>query len=426
MSAAPLALALNAAARVIAAVIGGRNLDEALAAEHLEGTTRAAAQNLAYGALRRYGRGDFLLARLMERPVTDPQIRGLLLAALHRIAERPADTHTTVDQAVRAAANIAHGNFKGLVNGVMRNFLRRQAELEAAADADDVARLQHPRWWLDQLITAYPADWQAIAAAGNGHPPMCLRVNRRHGDATAYAAELHADGIPARALDDTAVLLDKPVPVERLPGFTEGRVSVQDWGAQHAARLLDVRPGMRVLDACAAPGGKTGHLAELADLDLVALDAEASRTVRIGENLARLRLTAEVMVGDCRKPADWWAGRSFERILADVPCSAAGVVRRHPDIKWLRRPGDVDKFARTQAEILDALWPTLAPGGRMLYCTCSVFPRENARQVAAFASRHADAIRLPMVTTGGDNNEWQLLPSAEHDGFFYALLEKAA
>jgi 16S rRNA (cytosine967-C5)-methyltransferase len=210
-----------------------------------------------------------------------------------------------------------------------------------------------------------------------------------------------------------------------LPGFAAGRVSVQDWGAQQAARLLDAQAGMRVLDACAAPGGKTSHLLESADVAMTALEAEAPRARRIEENLARLGLSAAVKVADCRQLADWWDGHPFERILADVPCSASGVVRRHPDIKWLRRPRDVDNFARTQAEILDALWQVLAPGGRMLYCTCSVFPQENARQIADFALRHADAIRLPTPPTGTDN-EWQLLPDPEHDGFFYARLEKLA
>lgn len=423
-SAAPLAAALAAAAEAVAGVVGGRNLDEALAAQRLAGPLRAAAQSLAYGALRRYGRGDFLLGRLIARPLAQPAVRGLLLCALHRLEERPEDVHTTVDQAVRAAAGIAGGKFKGLVNGVLRNFLRGRDELAAAAQADEVARWQHPRWWLDRLAAAYPNDWQAIAAAGNGHPPMCLRVNRRHGAAAGYLAELQAGGIAARVLDDTAVLLEKPVAVDKLPGFAEGRVSVQDWGAQQAAQLLDAHAGMRVLDACAAPGGKTCHLLETADLELVALEAEAPRAARIGENLQRLRLAATVKVSDCRQLSDWWDGRPFERILADVPCSASGVVRRHPDSKWLRRPRDVDYFARVQAEILDALWQVLAPGGRMLYCTCSVFPQENAQQIAAFCARHADAIRLPTGPTG-DDNEWQLLPDPEHDGFFYARLEKS-
>lgn len=424
-SSAPLASALTAAAHVVAAVIAGRNLDEALAAQRLSGTVRAAAQSLAYGTVRDYGRGDFLLARLIARPLTQPLVRALLLAALHRLDERPDDAHTTVDQAVRAAAGLAGGKFKALVNGVLRNALRRRDELEAEIAGDDVARLQHPRWWLDRLVGAYPREWQAIAAADNVHPPMCLRVNLRRGNAASYLALLQDGGIAARALDDAAVLLDKPLPIERLPGFADGRVSVQDWGAQQAARLLDARAGMRVLDACAAPGGKTCHLLERADVELLALEADAARAARIDENLARLGLRASVKVADCRRLSDWWDGRPFDRILADVPCSGAGVARRHPDIKWLRRPRDVDNFARTQAEILDALWQALTPSGRMLYCTCSVFPQENARQIADFVVRHADAIRLPTGPTG-DDNEWQLLPDPEHDGFFYARLEKSA
>jgi 16S rRNA (cytosine967-C5)-methyltransferase len=211
------------------------------------------------------------------------------------------------------------------------------------------------------------------------------------------------------------------MPVERLPGFGAGKVSVQDWGAQRAAVLLDVRDGLRVLDACAAPGGKTAHLLELADLDLTALELDAARVRGIAENLDRLGLAATVKVADARRPRNWWNGRSFERILADVPCSASGVARRHPDIKWLRRASDVAGFARTQAAILDALWPTLAPGGKMLYCTCSVFPEENGEQVRAFVARHPDARRLP---TGGAANDLQLLPTTIHDGFYYALLEK--
>ncbi len=424
MPSASLAAALSHAANLVAAVIRGRNLDQALGGAGLAGPLRAAARDLAAGALRRHGRGDFFLARLMARPPTDPVLRGLLLAALYRLETRPEDAHTTVDQCVQAAAGIAHGKFKGLANGVLRNFLRRGAELAEAAAADEVAAHQHPRWWLDRLRTAYPDAWRDIAAADNGHPPMCLRANLRHGPAAERLAELAAAGIGARLLGDTALLLDKPVAVEALPGFAAGRLSVQDWGAQQAAPLLDARAGMRVLDACAAPGGKTGHLLERADLDLLALDADGVRTARVADNLARLGLAAAVKTADCRQTAAWWDGRPFDRILADVPCSASGVVRRHPDAKWLRRPGDVAKFARTQAEILAVLWRLLAPGGRMLYCTCSVFPEENGLQVASFVAGHADARRLP--TGDGEGDQWQLLPTAEHDGFFYALLEKAA
>jgi 16S rRNA (cytosine967-C5)-methyltransferase len=381
---------------------------------------RPAVQDLAYGALRRYGRGDRHLSQLMTRPPA-VVVRGLLLAALYRLEARPEDAHTTVDQAVTAAAALAKGKYKALVNGVLRNALRRAAELEAVAQEADESRWQHPGWWLDKLRTAYPDAWPMIVAAGNQRPPMTLRANRRQAGSGDYLAELAAAGISARALDDAAILLDKPVAVDRLPGFASGRVSVQDWGAQRAAPLLDARTGMRVLDACAAPGGKTAHLLELADLDLLALDVDAGRAARIGSNLRRLGLAAMVTTADCADPAAWWDGRPFERILADVPCSASGVVRRHPDIKWLRRAADIAGFAARQRNIIDALWRVLAPGGKMLYASCSLFPEENGAQIDAFVARHQDAQRLP---TNENRDEWQLLPNAEHDGFYYALLAK--
>jgi 16S rRNA (cytosine967-C5)-methyltransferase len=420
LSAAPLAIALTGAAGVIAEVIGGRALDDALAAAAFDATLRPAVQDLAYGALRRYGRSDFYLSQLMSRPPA-AALRGLLLAALYRLAERPEDAHTTVDQAVTAAASMARGKYKAVVNAVLRNAIRRADQLESAAAASDEARWQHPRWWLDALRAAYPDDWTAIAASGNERPPMTLRVNRRQAGAAAYLEDLTAAGIAGRLLDDAAIRLDRPVGVDRLPGFADGQVSVQDWGAQRAAPLLDARPGMRVLDACAAPGGKTAHLLELADLDLLALDVDAARAVRIGDNMKRLGLSATVTAADCGDPDAWWDGRPFERILADVPCSASGVVRRHPDIKWLRRAGDIEGFAVRQRNIIDALWRVLAPGGKMLYASCSLFPQENGAQIDAFVARHQDAQRLP---TDENKDEWQLLPNADHDGFYYALLAK--
>lgn len=405
---------------MIAEVIGGRALDDALSGAAIDAALRPAVQDLAYGALRRYGRGDFYLSRLMARPPA-PSLRGLLLAALYRLAVRPEDAHTTVDQAVTAAASMARGKYKAVVNAVLRNALRRDGELSAAVDASPEARWQHPRWWLDALRAAYPDIWPAIAAAGNERPPMTLRVNRRQADSRAYLAELTSLGITGRVLDDAAIRLDRPVAVDRLPGFADGRVSVQDWGAQRAAPLLDAQSGMRVLDACAAPGGKTAHLLELADLDLLALDLDGGRAARIGDNMKRLGLSATVTTADCADPGAWWDGRPFERILADVPCSASGVVRRHPDIKWLRRAEDIAGFAVRQRAIIDALWQVLAPGGKMLYASCSLFPEENGAQIDAFVARHQDAQRLP---TNDNKDEWQLLPNADHDGFYYALLAK--
>ena len=417
---ASLADALLGAAQLIAAVIGGRTIDGALAASPLVGATRAAAMDIAYTTLRAFGRGDFLLDQLLARPAKDALARSLLLAALARLEARPDDAHTTVDQAVTAATGLARGQYKGLVNGVLRNFLRRRDDLLAQAEADPVARWRHPAWWIARLRQDHPAHWQSVLAAGNSHPPMCLRVNRRRTTSAGFLAQLADAGIGARALDATAVLLDTPIPVERLPGFAEGLCSVQDSGAQAAARLLDIGDGMRALDACAAPGGKTAHLLETAELELTALDADPRRAARIGDTLRRLGLEATIKAADARAVDDWWDGRPYDRILADVPCSASGVVRRHPDAKWLKRESDIDGFAATQQAIVDALWRTLARGGKMLYATCSVFAAENAHQVDAFVGRHEDARRLAMPVDAQPHH----LPDAEHDGFYYALLQK--
>jgi 16S rRNA (cytosine967-C5)-methyltransferase len=266
------------------------------------------------------------------------------------------------------------------------------------------------------LQLAWPKDWQRIAEAGNHPPPMALRVNLRKTTPAAYLAELEKAGIAARIEGETAILLTSPQAVERLPGFADGLVSVQDPGAQRAAALLDLVAGSRVLDACAAPGGKTAHLLERSDLNLLALDLKPSRCRRIEENLLRLGLTANIKVADCIKRDTWWDKEPFDAILADVPCTASGVVRRNPDAKWLRREEDIASFAATQARILDSLWIVLRPGGKFLYATCSVFPAENSQQIARFLKRQPTA-RL--------SHQEQILPDAEHDGFFYALLEKS-
>lgn len=416
---APLAEALAAATVAVAEVLGGHPPEPRL--EALPADRRPAVRDLAYGTLRDFGRGDFLLARLMAKPPRPPALHALLLVALHRLEARPAKAHTTVDQAVVAARRLGRGRWDAVANGVLRNFLRRRDELLAAAEADPVAAGRHPAWWLSRLHADHPRDWRGIVAAGNLHPPMSLRINRRRATGADIAARLESAGIAFRWLGEHALRLERPVAVERLPGFAEGLCSVQDFGAQQAAPLLDVADGLRVLDACAAPGGKTAHLLEVADLDLVALDADPARVPRIAANLARLGLAAATRTADCRDLPAWWDGRPFDRILADVPCSASGVARRHPDAKWLRREADVARFARTQAAILDALWQVLAPGGKMLHATCSVFAAENTEQVDAFVRRHADARRVP---TGGADEELRLLPTADRDGFFYALLEK--
>ncbi|WP_205231355.1 16S rRNA (cytosine(967)-C(5))-methyltransferase RsmB [Azospira oryzae] len=419
-----LARALLLASAAVAAVQAGRSLTEVLAqqAKGELGPTRAQAQDLAYGALRRYGWGEAVLAALLQKPLPEPQLQSLLLCALYRLESRPEQSHTVVDQAVAAAATLAKGNFRGVINGVLRSYLRQRPELLARAAGKPSGAWWHPDWWLSRLRRAYPRDWEAIATAGNGQPPMTLRVNLARGSREEYQTRLEAAGIAAAPLGSAALLLQKPVPVDALPGFFDGFVSVQDWGAQRAAELLDARAGQRVLDACAAPGGKTAHILERAGVDLLALDVDGLRCRRVEENLSRLGLRAAVRAADARCPDDWWDGRPFDRILADVPCSASGVVRRHPDSKWLRRETDIAQFARVQRQILEVLWPTLAVGGRLLYATCSVFPEENSQQVSAFLARHGDARRIGI--DGAD--ELQLLPGSEHDGFYYALLEKTA
>ena len=416
-----LAFALTEAANLVCAVQAGGNLTDALAARRsLTPGQRGAVMDLTYGTLRDFGRGDFLLGRLLHKPITDPALRGLLLVALHRLERRPDQAHVVVDQAVFAAALINGGVVRGLANAVLRNFLRGRDALLTAADADEVAYWRHPRWWIKAVRGGWGHEAADVLAAGNTHPPMALRVNRRRASRDAVLGALAAAGISGQLRGQTGILLETPCPVSELPGFAAGEMSVQDLGAQQAALMLAPENGMRVLDACAAPGGKAAHMLEYADIDLLALDADAGRADRIHQNLDRLGLVAEVRVADCRDTQTWWDGRPFDCILADVPCSASGVARRHPDIKWLRRAGDIEKFARQQRDILESLWPLLKPGGRLLYATCSVFREENQDQVADFCADHGDAERVLM----NGAIETRLAPGAEYDGFYYALLKK--
>ena len=411
-----LAYALLNAARIDAAVLAGQSLADGLLGQ-VDVVARPAVQDLVYGSLRSFGRGDFFLSRLLSKTLAADEVRTLLLVALYRLETRPDATHTVVDQAVVAAGELAGGNFRGLVNGVLRNFLRRQDELKAALADDPVARYQHPDWWLAAVQAAYPDDWADVLEAGNAAPPMALRVNLRRVTQAEYRARLEAAGIAATVVGEAGLALGRPLPVDSLPGFADGLVSVQDPGAQKAAFLLDPAPGSRVLDACAAPGGKTAHLLERSDLNLLALDLKESRCRRIAENLDRLGLKADIRAADCARLNTWWDGQPFDAVLADVPCTASGVVRRHPDSKWLRREADIASFAAAQSRILDALWRVVRPGGKLLYVTCSVFPAENGAQIEAFLARQPQASR---------RHEEQLLPTAEHDGFYYCLLDKHA
>jgi 16S rRNA (cytosine967-C5)-methyltransferase len=430
----PLARLLNHAADAVQAVRAGQSLNTALAT--CPAAARPGTQALSFHALRWLGSAQALRAVLAPK-APPPAVDALLLTALALLwpqAEAPYTEHTLVDQAVDAARQRARQS-AGFVNAVLRRFLREREALVAAALRDPLARFNHPGWWVDRLKADWPDRWQAILDADNQRPPMTLRVNARRGDAAGYLERLAVRGIEAFAAGSHTVTLAQPCPVTQLPGFAQGDVSVQDAAAQRAAPLLigaGLPRGARVLDACAAPGGKTAHLLELADLDVLALDSDPGRLTRVHDTLARLGLAARTIAADAGTPAAWWDGQPFDAILLDAPCSASGIVRRHPDVRWLRRSTDIAALAATQSRLLDALWPLLKRGGRFVYCTCSVFKAEGQQQIDAFLQRRPDATPPASPASPG-----HLLPLPDNvteppahrsravaDGFFYALIEK--
>jgi len=430
----PLARLLNHAADAVQAVRGGQSLNAVLAL--CPAAARPGTQALSFLALRWLGSAQVVRTMLVPKAPA-PAVDALLLTALALLwpaAGAPYAAHTLVDQAV-AAMNQRARHSAGFVNAVLRRFLRDRDALVTAAARDPLARYNHPAWWIERLRRDWPTQWQAILDADNQRPPMTLRVNARRGvEAADYVARLAQVGKLARVAGPQAVMLAQPCPVTELPGFADGDVSVQDAAAQLAAPLLlgVDRPGRRVLDACAAPGGKTAHLLELADLDVVALDSDPVRLARVDDTLARLGLAARTVAADAATPATWWDGTPFDAILLDAPCSAAGIVRRHPDVRWLRRAADIEVLAALQARLLDALWPLLRPGGALLYCTCSVFRAEGQDQIDAFLQRQPDARAvvhppapghlLPLPDNGIEPLAHEI--SAAADGFFYALMSK--
>ena len=449
----PLQRLILQVADAVQAVRDGRSLTEVLARCPAE--LRPATQALSFQVLRLLG--SALAARAVLAPkAPPPKIDNLLLSALALLwpsATPPYADHTVVDQAVSAARQRAPAS-AGFVNAVLRRFLREREAIVRAAQTDPQGEFNHPLWWVDRVRQDWPVQWRAVLAANNLHPPMTLRVNARHGSATDYLERLASLGIAAHLagpLAPQAVVLARAVPVMALPGFSQGHVSVQDAAAQLAAPLTvgaipgwagssdspssaglaPLRAGARVLDACAAPGGKTAHLLELAELDLLALDSDGSRLTRVQDNLNRLQQRATLLAADARDTAAWWDGRPFDAILLDAPCSAAGIVRRHPDIRWLRRPADIGQLAGLQAALLAALWPTLKPGGRLVYATCSIFKAEGEAQVSAFLQQHVDVKQhhLPGITghlLPLTHNAITAEPEASaFDGFYYAVLEKS-
>jgi 16S rRNA (cytosine967-C5)-methyltransferase len=434
---APGAEALAAAARAIARIAsGGRSAEDALAPfENVP--DRSAIRAITLGTVRWYLRLAPAIEPLLSKPERlAPELRALIIAGAHQIEYSRNPAHSTVDAAVDAARVLKQERAAGLVNAVLRRFGREKEALLAKADRDITARTAHPKWLIEQLQAAWPEHFESILEANNAHPPMVLRVDTSRISVADYLSELSSVGTVAQPVPwaPAAVQLEQPVPVSALPGFSEGRVSVQDAGAQLAAPLLDCLPGMRVLDACAAPGGKTGHLLELVPslAELVAVDIDARRIARVRDNLDRLHRSAILVVADVREPDSFWDKRPFDRILLDAPCSSTGVIRRHPDIKLLRRATDIPALAATQRALLDACFRMLAPGGRLLYSTCSVLPEENEGVLSGFLQAEPRARSIPvtpaMQVPGAVSRPVgvQLLPGAEAgaDGFHYACLEK--
>ncbi len=417
------------AASVVEKVLAGASLTVVLQelwqrSPALSNQQKGAIQDLSYGVLRFYGQLDALLGLLLKKSLQDRRLYFLLLVSLYQLEYSKAPSHAVVDHAV-SASRFPGGSKKipGLVNAILRNFIRQHERLLQQVDGNDVGRYSHPQWWIDKLRVQYPHDFQAILAANNKRPPMTLRVNQRKISVADYQALLDKKEMKTQLLWSSALQLMQPVNVKELPGFAEGWVSVQDAGAQLAAPFLDIQDGMRVLDACAAPGGKSTHLLELGQMALTVLDNDATRLARVAQNLERSKVeAARLICGDAAHPAQWWDGKPFDRILADVPCSASGVVCRHPDIKWLRRERDLAQFVVTQQKILNALWLILARGGKLLYVTCSVFAEENQCQMEEFLRHHSDAQALS--PSGMSIINGQLLPNMYHDGFFYTLLHK--
>lgn len=432
----PLWRQLQASTAVLTAIRQGASGTAAL--EGVQASLRPGVQALVYQVLRSLGRAE-ALRRLLAPRKPPPAVDALLCTALALIwdeAAAPYEGFTLVNQAVEAAKHTAAVRAQaGFLNGCLRRFLRERVALVARTQTDPVACWNHPAWWIERVRRDHPADWQVILQANNRQAPMTLRVNVQKTTVEIYLQRLQEAGIAAWRNGEVGVTLAAPLSVQAIPGFADGVVSVQDAAAQMAAPLLlqglGGRAGLRVLDACAAPGGKTAHLLELADADVTALEIDPVRAERIGQTLQRLGLRARVQVADAGQPAAWWDGQPFDAILLDAPCTASGIVRRHPDVRWLRREGDVGQLAAIQARLLATLWPLLKPGGRLLYCTCSVFKAEGEQQIQTFLAHNTQACLLPSpghllphfaVRDGAvpDNQD------SDHDGFYYALLEKRA
>jgi 16S rRNA (cytosine967-C5)-methyltransferase len=414
----------------VSEVIKGHNLNQVFERrfEHHQNITpqqKSVAIFLAYGAIRFLGENQFFIQQLIDKKITNKKIEALLCVALFQLNHDQSTDFTVVNEAVEAAKLINKSWAGSFVNGVLRNFIRQKENLQTELKNNEEAFYSYPVWWINLIKQNYPKDWESILLNGNKHPPLTLRINERKTNLKQYEEKLKSEEISYRVLGNATLELAQPTPVEKIPGFMDGEVSIQDFGAQLAAKLLDLQDGQICLDACSAPGGKTGHMLEIADIELVSIDQQKDRLYKVKENLERLHLNAYLKCADLIAVNTWWNEKLFDRILLDAPCSASGVVRRHVDIKWLRRPRDIEMFAKQQKAMLEAMWQLLKKGGKLLYATCSIFHDENQKVINHFIKEHKDAKEVKWsVDSEYSKYENQLIPSENHDGFFYALLEK--
>ncbi len=411
-------------------VLNGKNLDHALtdargqAKGQLTDHQRASLQDVGYGVQRYRTEIELVLQQLFAKKKPDPPLDALLMVAAYQLLHTRVAHHAVVSHAVEVAVLLGVPGAKGFVNGVLRNLLRQRDAFLKIAHETPEGQFSHPRWWIDKVRMQYPERWEAILGEAQARPPMTLRVNRRNNSREQYQARLKLEGIDATPVGMEGLILAEPVNVKQLPGFDQGDVSVQDASAQYAPELLALHPNQRVLDACAAPGGKTGHILERGNaLELLALDKDPGRIKKVEANLRRLNVMAQCVAADAGDLKSWWDGRPFDRVLLDAPCSGSGVARRHPDIKWLRRAEDIPALAAAQERLLDALWQVVRRGGRLVYATCSIFREENQEQEESFLKRHPEARFLPIVDPLF--HEGQIYPDHAHDGFFYAIFQKA-
>jgi 16S rRNA (cytosine967-C5)-methyltransferase len=424
------------ASRVIDEVTNGRSLTECLEkslSTLKDSRDRAFVQAVCYGVCRFYTRLDVILSYLLQKPMKakDSDVHALLLTGLYQLTDMRVPPHAAVAETVNAAQDPKKPWARGLVNAILREYLRERDSIDEKIKLDAEALYAHPEWWIDDIKTAWPEHWEVVLDANNAHPPFALRVNQRHGSREQYLESLQQQSIAAQSIPETScgIILESPCAAETLPGFSAGDISVQDGAAQLAAELLELKPGQRVLDACAAPGGKLTHIYEIEPSlsALIAVENDRQRITSIKENLSRLQVQAQVICADAQDTDKWWNGDLFDRILLDAPCSASGVVRRHPDIKLLREPEDIAAMAGEQRHLLDALWPLLKPGGFLLYATCSIFPQENEHVISDFLKAHKDANELKIDGSWGLACKYgrQILPGMHNmDGFYYARLHK--